>query len=100
MKPRAYVASACLLAAILSSGPGPFAQQGGQSLASEPARRSPGWLKSGVIYQIFVRSFSPSGDLNGVTAKLDDLHALNVNILWLIPIHPYGQVNKKGSLGS
>jgi glycosidase len=53
-----------------------------------------------VIYQILVRSFSPPGDLNGVTARLDDLHALNVNILWLMPIHPYGQVKKKGSLGS
>ena len=44
--------------------------------ASLEARPSPEWLKSGTIYQIFVRSFSPSGDLNGVTARLDDLHTL------------------------
>jgi glycosidase len=100
MKPRAYVVFACLLAAILAIGPAPLAQQADSSLASQPARPSPEWLKSGVIYQIFVRSFSASGDLNGVTARLDDLHALNVNILWLMPIHPYGQVKKKGSLGS
>ena len=100
MKPRAYVASVVLFATILAAGPAPLAQQADPSLASQPARPSPVWLKSGVIYQIFVRSFSPSGDLNGVTAKLDDLRALNVNILWLMPIHPYGQVKKKGSLGS
>ena len=41
-----------------------------------------------------------AGDLNGVTGRLDDLHALGVNILWLMPIHPDGQVKKKGSLGS
>jgi cyclomaltodextrinase len=100
MKPRVYFASAYLLAAILATGPVPFAQQADPTLASQPARPSPEWLKAGVLYQIFVRSFSPSGDLNGVTAKLDDLHALNVNILWLMPIHPYGQIKKKGSLGS
>lgn len=100
MKPRAYVASACLFAAILAVGPAPLAQQADSSLASQPARPSPEWLKSGVIYQIFVRSFSASGDLNGVTARLDELRALHVNILWLMPIHPYGQVKKKGSLGS
>jgi hypothetical protein len=100
MKPRACVASACRFAAILAIGPAPLAQQADPSLASQPARPSPEWLKSGVIYQIFIRSFSASGDLNGVTAKLDDLRALHVNILWLMPIHPYGQVKKKGSLGS
>ena len=100
MKPRPYFASAFLAAVILATGSGLFAQQADPAIASLPARHSPEWLKSGVIYQVFVRSFSPSGDLNGVTARLDDLHALNVNILWLMPIHPYGQVKKKGSLGS
>ena len=65
-----------------------------------PARSSPEWLKSGVIYQIFTRSFSQEGTLNGVTGRLDELHNLGVNILWLMPIHPPGQVKKKGTLGS
>jgi hypothetical protein len=69
MKPRAYAASACLFAAILATGPLPFAQQADPTLASQPARPSPEWLKAGVIYQIFVRSFSPSGDLNGITVR-------------------------------
>ncbi|MBV8818402.1 MAG: DUF3459 domain-containing protein [Acidobacteriaceae bacterium] len=68
--------------------------------ALPPARPSPAWLTSGVIYQIFVRSFSPEGTLAGVTTQLDRLHRLGVNILWLMPIHPVGQVKKKGSLGS
>jgi len=65
-----------------------------------PARSSPEWLKSGVIYQIFTRSFSQEGTLDGVTGRLDELHNLGVNILWLMPIHPPGQVKKKGTLGS
>ncbi|HZD49383.1 MAG TPA: alpha-amylase family glycosyl hydrolase, partial [Silvibacterium sp.] len=84
----------------LATGGNSVAQQSDPSISSQPARSSPEWLKSGVIYQIFVRAFSPAGDLNGVTAHLDDLHTLNVNILWLMPIHPDGQVKKKGSLGS
>jgi cyclomaltodextrinase / maltogenic alpha-amylase / neopullulanase len=89
----------CLIAFVLLT-PGILAQDAGSGIGSTPARTSPEWLKSGVIYQIFVRSFSAQGDLNGVTARLDELHALNVNILWLMPIHPDGQVKKKGSLGS
>jgi len=77
-----------------------FAQQPDATISSLPARNSPAWLKSGVIYQVFVRAFSPAGDFNGVTSRLDDLHSLGVNILWLMPIHPDGQVKKKGSLGS
>ncbi len=46
------------------------------------------------------RTFSPRGDLNGVTARLDDLQKLGVNVLWLMPLHPVGQVKKKGSEGS
>ena len=91
MKPRIWVASA-FLAAILAVGSCLCAQQ--SALSSLPARHSPDWLKSGVIYQVFVRSFSPSGDLNGVTARLDDLHTLGVNILWLMPIHPDGQARQ------
>src|SRR5271170_7918383 len=86
--------------AVMAPGSLLSAQEATPPISSQPARTSPAWLKSGVIYQIFVRSFSASGDLNGVTARLDELHALNVNILWLMPIHPDGQVKKKGSLGS
>jgi cyclomaltodextrinase / maltogenic alpha-amylase / neopullulanase len=100
MKPRLYFASGVLALIILAGGSYPFGQESRPAIASQPARTSPEWLKSGVIYQIFVRAFSLSGDLNGVTARLDDLHTLNVNILWLMPIHPDGQVKKKGSLGS
>jgi glycosidase len=69
-------------------------------LFGQAARTSPEWLKSGTIYQVFPRSFSQEGTLAGVTSRLDELHALGANILWLMPIHPLGQVKKKGTLGS
>ena len=46
------------------------------------------------------RDFSPAGNLNGVTARLDELHDLGVNILWMMPIHPIGEKFRKGEFGS
>ena len=71
--------------------------------AAEPAKStlsSPQWLRDGVIYEIFPRNFSPDGNFNGITARLDELKDLGVNILWLMPIQPLGQKMRKGTLGS
>jgi len=65
-----------------------------------PARTSPDWLRNGVIYEIFPRDFSAAGNLAGITAKLDELHKLGVNILWTMPVHPIGQKGRKGEFGS
>lgn len=64
------------------------------------ARPTPAWVRDSVIYEINPRAFSASGDFRGITAGLDGLKKLGVNILWLMPIHPNGQVKKKGTLGS
>lgn len=68
--------------------------------AQAVARTSPDWLRSGVIYEIFPRDFSQPGDLQGVTAKLDDIKKLGVNILWVMPIQPIGEKARKGEYGS
>jgi glycosidase len=64
------------------------------------ARPSPDWLRSGTIYEIYPRDFSAAGNLNGVTAKLDELQHLGVNILWTMPVHPIGTKFRKGEFGS
>ena len=61
---------------------------------------SPAWLRKAVVYEIFTRNFSKEGNLNAITARLDELKDLGVDILWLMPIHPTGEKMKKGSLGS
>jgi cyclomaltodextrinase / maltogenic alpha-amylase / neopullulanase len=63
-------------------------------------RKSPDWLRSSVVYEIFPRNFSKEGDLNAITARLDELKDLGVDVLWLMPIHPVGEKMKKGALGS
>ncbi|MBV9767012.1 MAG: DUF3459 domain-containing protein [Acidobacteriaceae bacterium] len=93
-------ACAIPLLAALISGSAAIAQQVDSTLANQPARRSPEWLTGGVIYEIYPREFSPEGNLNGITKRLDELKSLGVNILWLMPIHPSGELKKKGTLGS
>ncbi len=70
------------------------------SAVNQCARPSPDWLRTGTIYEIFPRDFSASGDFKGVTARLDDLQSLGVNILWIMPIHPIGEKGRKGDYGS
>ena len=50
------------------------------------------WWKEAVVYQIYPRSFADSngdgiGDLNGITAHLDYLARLGVDVIWLSPIY-------------
>src|SRR5512141_1850101 len=52
---------------------------------------SPAWYKTAVLYEVFVRAFADSngdgsGDLPGLTSKLDYLKDLGVDTIWLLPI--------------
>jgi len=60
----------------------------------------PAWARGSTIYEINVRQYSDSGKFAAVTADLPRLKALGVDILWLMPIHPIGELHRKGPLGS
>jgi cyclomaltodextrinase len=64
------------------------------------ARSTPDWIKHAVVYEIFPRQFSAGGNLAGVTDRLDELKALGIDVLWLMPIHPVGRLKAKGTVGS
>ncbi len=91
----------CLLVTTLIGWLAVNSAGGAETASSNPTtRKSPDWLKSSVVYEIFPRNFSQEGDLNAITARLDELKDLGVDILWLMPIHPTGEKMKKGSIGS
>jgi cyclomaltodextrinase / maltogenic alpha-amylase / neopullulanase len=71
-----------------------------QNSHSAVARQPPAWMEGAVVYEIYPRDFSPEGTLNAVAAKLDQLHQLGVNVLWIMPVHPIGAVKRLGPLGS
>ena len=56
------------------------------------------WWQHAVFYEVYPRSFADSngdgiGDLNGITSKLDYLHNLGVDAIWITPCFPSPQVD-------
>lgn len=50
------------------------------------------WWKTSTVYQIYPRSFYDSngdgiGDLPGITSRIDYLHQLGVDVVWLSPVY-------------
>ena len=60
----------------------------------------PAWTKDATLYQVNVRQFSKEGTFAAVEKELPRIKALNVDIIWLMPVHPIGEKNRKGTLGS
>jgi cyclomaltodextrinase / maltogenic alpha-amylase / neopullulanase len=71
-----------------------------RDFSQEHARSAPPWIRNSVVYELYPRSFSAEGNFNGITARLDELKDLGVDVLWLMPIHPIGEKLRKGTLGS
>ncbi len=51
------------------------------------------WYKDGIMYQVHIKSFMDSnndgiGDIKGLTEKLNYIHSLGINILWVLPFYP------------
>ncbi|MDI9358077.1 MAG: alpha-amylase family glycosyl hydrolase [Phycisphaerales bacterium] len=53
-----------------------------------------------VLYEVNVRQYSNEGTFIAFSDHLDRLADMGVNAIWLMPITPISQVNKKGILGS
>jgi len=69
-------------------------------LAPESFVSHPEWSKDAIIYEVNVRQFTPEGSFQAFREHLPRLKELGVDILWFMPIHPIGEKNRKGTLGS
>ncbi len=63
------------------------------------AHNTPLSYRNLVIYEVYVRNHGKNGTFEEVEADLERLRDMGVDVVWFMPIHPIGQLNKKGSLG-
>ena len=64
------------------------------------ARDTPAWIRSGALYQIYLRNFTREGTFSAAVPRLKAIRDLGFDIVYLTPIHPIGVTNRKGPLGS
>lgn len=62
--------------------------------------KHPEWSKNATIYEVNIRQYTPEGTFMSFEKHLPRLKKMGIDILWLMPIHPIGELNRKGKLGS
>ncbi len=60
----------------------------------------PEWSKNAVIYEVNIRQYSKDGSFKSFAKDLPRLKKLGIDILWIMPVNPIGELNRKGKLGS
>jgi len=58
------------------------------------------WSKNATIYEVNIRQYTPEGTFNAFSESLPRLKEMGVKILWIMPISPIGEENRKGTEGS
>lgn len=91
MKPRFYKSIITVLALM------PVLLSCNKTNVSNEDERVP---ENRVIYEVFVRNFSPEGNLKGVEAQIPRLKELGIDVVWLMPIYELGDTAKWGTYSS
>ena len=60
----------------------------------------PDFLYPATMYELNTRQFTPEGTFAAATDELSRLQELGVDIIWVMPIQPIGELERKGTLGS
>ncbi len=68
--------------------------------AVSPSPAPPSWSRNLALYEVNLRQYSPSGSFKDFQTHLVRLRDMGVGILWFMPIHPIGDLHRKGTLGS
>lgn len=62
--------------------------------------QAPEWSKDKTIYEVNIRQYTQEGTFDAFAEHLPRLEEMGVGILWIMPVQPIGELNRKGSLGS
>ncbi len=58
------------------------------------------WSKNANIYEVNIRQYTAEGTINAFRKHLPRLKEMEVDIIWIMPVQPIGEKNRKGTLGS
>jgi glycosidase len=58
------------------------------------------WSKNATIYEVNIRQHTPEGTFKAFETDIPRLQKMGIKILWLMPVHPIGEKNRKGTKGS
>ncbi len=70
------------------------------SSPSYSAVEHPDWADNATIYEVNIRQYSEEGTFDAFTQDISRIKQMGVEVLWLMPIHPIGEENRLGDLGS
>ena len=62
--------------------------------------KNPEWSYSAILYEMNIRQFTTEGTFRAASERLPFLRSIGVDAIWLMPIYPIGEEDRKGSLGS
>ncbi|WP_420579876.1 alpha-amylase family glycosyl hydrolase [Reichenbachiella sp.] len=85
-----FLASLCFL----------FACEPSEQKTKESSITFPERAADMTIYEVNIRQYTPEGTIKAFMKHLPRLKELGVEMLWIMPVQPIGQENRKGSLGS
>ena len=67
---------------------------------AEKELRHPKWAYDATIYELNTRQLTEDGTFRAAEAVLPELRQNGIDIIWVMPCQPIGQITRKGTLGS
>ncbi len=105
MRPKLFLSRSIIGLVFLAAfgcNSDPSTQTSAPAVTSLPGvgNQAPEWSRDATIYEVNLRQYSEAGTFAAFAEHLPRLKEMGVRIVWLMPIHPVGEKNRKGTLGS
>ncbi len=99
-RPAAFLSTlACLTFVTLAPLPA-LAVDSAAPVTASPNSTHVAWSRNANIYEVNLRQYTQEGTIKAFAKHLPRLKKMGVDIIWLMPIQPIGELNRKGTLGS
>lgn len=92
-----FLLAACALACALTPA---YSQTPPAASGTAPVMEHVAWSRNANIYEVNLRQYTKEGTIKAFAAHLPRLKKMGVDILWIMPVQPIGELNRKGTLGS